>query len=170
VLGAEVELQARPLPGLSLEAGFGWLDTAFEKFTVTKAVNQRRGTPESVPFDYSGNPLISAPRYSVSAIVDYEIPLSGFGSLIPQYDFSWRSTAYFDPAALDPISQEPYWLHNARLAYRTPDGRIEVAGWVQNFLDEQYRADSFDLSLQYNTILEVWGDPRTYGLTVTYTW
>jgi outer membrane receptor protein involved in Fe transport len=171
VWGAEVDLTVRPLPGLTIQAGFGWLDSRFEDFVVSKAVSLgSRGEPNEAEFDYSGNPLISAPSYNVSGIVEYEIPFFGLGSLIPGYDVSWRSKIYFDPAKLDPISQEPYWLHNARIAYRTPDGRIEVAGWVENLLDEQYKADAFDLALAYGTILEVWGDPRTYGVTVTFTW
>jgi outer membrane receptor protein involved in Fe transport len=170
VWGAEVELSSRPLPGLFLQAGFGWLDATFKDFTVRKATLAPRGQGDLATFDYDGNPLISAPRYSVSGIVEYEIPLSRFGSLIPQYAFSWRSKAYLDPQALDPISQEPYWLHNARLTYRTPDGRIEIAGWVENFLNQYYKEDVFDLTRDFDTILEVWGDPRTYGFTVTYRW
>ena len=72
--------------------------------------------------------------------------------------------------ASDPISQDAYILHNARLAYRTRDGRFEVAGWVRNFMDKYYKIDVFDFSRDFNTILEVWGDPRTYGLTLTYAW
>jgi iron complex outermembrane receptor protein len=170
VWGAEVELQARPLPGLSISSGFGFIDGHFVDFTVQKATVAPRGQGDLSTFDYDGNPLIAAPRYSVSAIVEYEIPLPGLGSLTPQYDFSWRSKTYLDPQALDPISQPAYWIHNARLAYRTPDGRIELAGWVENFLTEYYKEDVFDLTRSFNTILEVWGDPRTYGVTITYTW
>jgi iron complex outermembrane receptor protein len=171
VWGAEIELQARPLPGLSIQGGFGWLDGHFKDFVVRKAINAPRGQGSALtPFDYDGNPLIAAPKYSVSAIVDYEIPLGRFGSLIPGYDFSWRSKVYLDPQSLDPISQPPYWIHNARLAYRTPDARIEIAGWVENFTNTYYKEDVFDLTRDFDTILEVWGDPRTYGVTVTYTW
>ena len=102
--------------------------------------------------------------------MEYEIPLFGWGSLVPQYDFSWRSKVYLDPQQLDPISQPAYWLHNARLAYRTEDGRIEVAAWVRNFLDEQYRVDVFDITREFNTILEAWGDPRLFGLTLSFNW
>jgi iron complex outermembrane receptor protein len=169
VWGAEVELMARPLPGLSIQAGFGWLDATFKDFTVTKTVLNPRGSPDPATFDYDGHPLISAPAYSLSGTVEYEVPLGRWGSLLPQYSFSYRSKVYFDPQHLDPISQPAYWLHNARLAYRTADGRIEVAGWVENFMNEFYRDDVFDLTREFNTILEVWGDPRTYGLTVTFT-
>jgi hypothetical protein len=30
--------------------------------------------------------------------------------------------------------------------------------------------DVFDLTRDYNTILEVWGEPRTYGVTLSLNW
>jgi outer membrane receptor protein involved in Fe transport len=171
VLGAEVDLEARPLPGLFVQTSFGFLDTAFEDFVVTKVVSLgSRGEPIEQTFDYKGNPLIAAPRFSLSSIVEQTIPLFGWGFLVPQYSFSYRSKQYLDPQQLDPISQDPYWVHSARLAYRTPDERIEVAGWVENFLDEPYKIDAFDLTREYNSITEVWSDPRTFGITLSYSW
>jgi outer membrane receptor protein involved in Fe transport len=167
VLGAEIEIQARPLPGLMVQFGAGWLDSEFEDFNVNKAVNAPRQDPNTPPvdFDYSGNPLISAPEWSLSGIVEYQIPLFSWGSIVPQYTFSYRTKVYQDPQKIDPISQDAYWVHGARLAYRTPDGRFEIAGWVENFLNERYKEDTFDLTLGDNAILEVWNDPRMYGVT-----
>ncbi len=171
VLGAELDFRANPLPGLSVQGSFGYLDTSFLDFTVTKCVERgSRGECFPFTFDYGGNPLLSAPEFSLAAIVEYDIPLFGWGFLRPQYDFSWRSKLWLDPQKLDPISQPAYWLHNLRLAYRTPDERIEVAGWVENLTDERYKIDVFDLSRDYNSILEVWADPRTYGITLSYAW
>ena len=167
VLGAELEIQARPLPGLLIQFGGGWLKGEFDNFVVSKAVLQTRGQGSLNTFDYSGNPLISAPEWNFSGLAEYQIPLFGLGSLVPQYDFSYRTKVYLDPQALDPISQDGFWNHNARLAYRTPDGRLEVAAWVENLTEERYKIDVFDLSLDQNSILEVWNDPRMYGLTVS---
>jgi outer membrane receptor protein involved in Fe transport len=170
VLGAEAELRVRPIPGLLISSSMGWLDSEFKEFTVTKVVGQPRGSPKPVDFDYTGNNLVAAPVWNFSVITEYEIPLFGWGSLIPQYDFNYRSKAYLDPQKIDPISQDPYWLHNARIAYRTPDDRIELSFWVSNLLEEEYKVDVFDLARQSNTILEVWGEPRTYGVTLSLNW
>lgn len=88
-------------------------------------------------------------------------------TLVPQYTVSWRSKVYLDPQRLDPISQEPYWLHNARLAYRSLDGRFDIAAWVENFLEKRYKIDHFDRSLGENRMLEVWNEPRMFGVTVS---
>ena len=68
---------------------------------------------------------------------------------------------------LDPISQNAYWLHNARLAYRIPGGRFEIAAWVVNFLEKRYKIDHFDLSLGEFRMLEVWNQPRMFGVTLS---
>jgi hypothetical protein len=171
VLGAEAELRIRPLPGLLISGNLGWLDSEFTDFVVEKSIpNPRSGNPERVPFDYGGNRLVAAPEWNWSVITEYEIPLFGWGSLVPQYDFNYRSKAYLDPQMFDPISQDGYWLHNARIAYRTPDERIELAFWVSNLFDEEYKVDVFDVSRSFKTILEVWGEPRMYGVTLSLNW
>jgi iron complex outermembrane receptor protein len=167
VLGAEFDIKIRPLPGLVIQIGGGYLDTEFEDFSVTKAVDQPRGIGTPVVFDYSGNSLIAAPKWNFSGVVNYEIKLSRFGSLVPQYTFSYRSKVYHDPQGLELISEDRFILHNARLSYRTADGRYEIAGWIENILDKRYKIDTFDLSLGENSVLEVWNDPRLYGLTVS---
>jgi iron complex outermembrane receptor protein len=146
----------------------GWLDSEFKDFVATKTSGRGQGT--SIGFDAAGNPLVAAPDWNFSGIIRYEIPLFGWGYLIPQYDVSWRSKAYFDPHRIDPISQDAYWLHNTRIAYRTPDNRIEVAFWVSNLFDEEYKVDVVDLTRTAATIREVWGEPRTYGVTLSLNW
>jgi outer membrane receptor protein involved in Fe transport len=170
VLGAEVELRVRPLPGLLVSANMGWLDSEFTDFMVTKTVPQKRGAPKPQNFDYAGNRLVAAPEWNFSVVTEYEILLFGWGSLVPQWDFNYRSKAYLDPQMVDPISQDAYWLHNARIAYRTPDGRIELAFWVSNIFEKEYKIDVFDITRESNTILEVWGEPRTYGVTLSLNW
>jgi iron complex outermembrane receptor protein len=170
IRGAEVELRVKPLPGLLLSANFGWLDSEFKDFAVTKSVASPGGGSESADFNYAGNPLVAAPEWNFAGIAEFEMPLFGWGSLIPHWDVNYRSKAYFDPQMLDPISQNGYWIHNARIAYRTPYDRIELAFWVANVFDEEYKVDAFDPNPDYNTLLEAWGEPRTYGVTLSLNW
>jgi len=113
---------------------------------------------------------VAAPKWNFAVITKYEIPLFGWGSLVPQYDFNFRSKVYLDPQQTDPISQDAYWIHNTRIAYQTPDDRIELAFWVSNLFDEEYKVDAFDITREFNTILEVWGKPRMYGVTLSLNW
>ena len=66
-----------------------------------------------------------------------------------------------------PFGQEPFWVFNAALSWRSEDGRRELTGWVRNFLDEHYKTQSFDLTRSLNLILDTYADPRTFGITAT---
>ncbi len=169
VLGAELEIRATPIRGLELQLAGGWLDSEFKEFVVEKFISNPRGVSVQPParFNYKGNPLIAAPELSLSGLAEYSIRFFHLGTLVPHYDFRFRSKVYLDPQARDPISQEAFMVHNARLSYRTRDGRIEVAAWVENFMDKRYKIDVFDLTIDQETILEVWNEPRMYGLTLT---
>ena len=168
VWGVEAELSLEPVDHLVIKPSFGWLDSKFGDFPVTTAFANPRGPPDVQNNNWKGNNTINSPEYNANAVVTYELFLNRWGALIPQYDFSYRSKVWFDPKNIDPISQPAYWLHNARLSYRFPNETVEVAFWVQNFLDKEYKVDSFDVTREYQTILEVWGDPRTYGVSVWY--
>jgi iron complex outermembrane receptor protein len=187
VYGLELEINARPVPGLDIRLQGGWLESQYLDFTRTffRFVSSPGGGVFAVPLtaDFTGNRLISSPKYSLAMIAEYEIPLGKYGSLVPQYDVTYKSETFFDPTegtglprreGQEPLpdlalGQKGYWLHNLRLAYRPwEDGRIEIAGWVRNLTDEEYKIDAFDVTEAYSLILEVWGEPRTYGVSLTF--
>ncbi len=43
-----------------------------------------------------------------------------------------------------------------------------LTGFVHNFMDEHYKTQSFDLSRNIGIILDAYADPRTYGITVNF--
>jgi iron complex outermembrane receptor protein len=189
VRGVEVSFDARPFPGLYISIGAGWLDSEFVDFMVTKRVRQLAGgpdpggDPQDKTFDYSGNPTIAAPEWNVSGTIEQEITLPrDWGVIVPQFSFSWRSEYFTDPSAAvfafseqapfetyndGVLSQPSYWLLNARLSYRWTE-RFEIAGWVENITNQEYLNDSFDLSQCCAMILQVYGRPRMYGMTISY--
>ena len=65
------------------------------------------------------------------------------------------------------IGQKAYWRHNLRLTYRSPDGSLELAGWVRNVANEVYKTLAFDASTAAGLVGNLVGDPRTYGISVT---
>ena len=58
-------------------------------------------------------------------------------------------------------------LHNIRLSYVTPDGMVEVSGWVRNFTDTRYKTYAFDASIFAETVINFVGDPRTGGVDIS---
>jgi outer membrane receptor protein involved in Fe transport len=182
VYGAELDLVARPLPGLYLQARLSWLESQFLDFTQ---VNQTLidGNIFTSEVQNTGNPLLNSPSYKVSLTAEQTIPLGRFGTLTARWDGAWTDDTNYDatnsrgvPNIVNEqflpehtIGQSAYWLHNVRLAYRTPSGAIEVAGFVRNVENTSYKTFAFDGSQFQNTTIYFVGDPRTYGVTVTTT-
>ena len=133
--------------------------------------------------DYSGNDLANAPRYKVSGTVEWAFDLGRWGSVIPRYDVSWTDDQFFDPTqgrgavtftgqqSLPEfaVAQPQLWLHHVRLAYRTPSGNVEIAGWARNVTDEVYKTYVFDASRFSSSVLNFVGEPRTVGADLTIT-
>ena len=190
VFGVELELHSRPLDGLidydalDLRFNFGWLESRYKDFVDTFQKNVGRPSRRTeLLIDYTGNRLVGSPNFSWSGAVEWELPLfhpdsARYGVLIPHYDFAYKDDVFFDPSEgrgilqtfSDPftIGQEAYWLHNFRLTYREPNGRWEIAGWVRNAFDQVYKVDAFDISEGFDLIIQVIGEPRTFGATVTF--
>jgi iron complex outermembrane receptor protein len=184
--GFEIDLQMTPADGLFMSVGIGVLDAEFTEFAVLRSFrDSTAGCPRPprcpVVFevqDFSGNPLVAAPPVTVTAVAHYDVDLGRFGTLTPRLDASYKGRTYFDPGdatanppqPLEAASQDPFWLLNARLAYRTPNDRIEVAGWVRNAMDKAYLIDSFDVRNGLGAFLDVYGTPRTYGVTISMRW
>ena len=190
VYGIEVDLLASPIPDMSVTFNAAWVESDYTEFIVNlpfELKQERRPGPRPPPvrytrqFDYSGNPLIASPRFSMTGSVDYKIELPGaiqgrpLGSLTPRFSFTWKDDVYFDagrgtgsllnfPEAT--FGQKAFWTFNAGLAWTSEDERYEISGWVHNFLNEIYKTQSYDLSRGYQLTTDVYADPRTYGVTV----
>ncbi len=59
-------------------------------------------------------------------------------------------------------------MANARIGYTGGDGQWEIAAFVNNLFEEEYRVYAFDSSLFAGVVAGVYGKPLTYGLTVSW--
>jgi len=191
VYGTELDFRIEPLAGflpgafdgLVLTGRFGWLESQFIDFT--NEIFRQKGI-EFVPVieDFSGNPLISSPRFTLSGAVEWTFELGRWGSLVPRYDFAWTDDVFFDPTAgvgiksVDgnlflpeyAVGQRKYWLHNLRLAYVAPAGNMELAVWVRNLADQRYKSYAFDATSFAKLTINFVGPPRTIGMDLSISW
>jgi iron complex outermembrane receptor protein len=182
ILGVEASLNAEPIEGLKIRYEVGWLDSEYPDFVST--ILRREATPPGAPkvinsitADYTGNRLLASPDWSMSGSVEYSIPLPlGLGALVPRFSFSWQDDIFYDPAEGKgtlqelpdgTIAQKDYWLLHGGLLWRNEGDWLEVSGWVRNITDEAYRVQSFDLTDDFQFVADYYGDPRTYGFTVS---
>jgi iron complex outermembrane receptor protein len=188
IKGIEADITARPVDGLKLTATVGILDSKFKDFIVGNV------SPDApplavgpiVPFDYSANNLIYAPKFSGSLGAEYTVP-TGFGSVVA--NASVRHISSYDQQ----ISLGPLTVNR--------DGGGAVTSVVVNGNDPRVRTpsqDLFDASMTFNfdmsgteayltvfgrnllderlagssfTVAGLWSfasaiEPRTYGATV----
>ncbi len=190
VLGAELDVKVKPIEdlvddlfdGLEIQARVGWLRSQFLDFTQTKIQIIDMVTPIQETVDFSGNPLINSPEWKVNLSVQWPLDFGRYGRVIPRYDGTWTDDIYFDPTAGRGIpnsttgltlpeyalGQRAFWLHNLRLAYQTPDGHVELAGWVRNLENTIYKTYAFDASRFSSVIVNFVGQPRTYGMSLSF--
>ena len=174
----------RLVEGLRLSANFSWLHGEYLNFTTfRKFLFPLQATPFNVAVDYSGKQLQNSPEYKVSGTAEWTFDLGRFGYVVPRYDVNWSDDVFFDPnegrGSINPdgtptlveygVGQKAYFLHNVRLAYRTPSSNVEVAGWIRNLEDRVYKNFAFDVSRFSALVLNFPGEPRTIGIDVVFT-
>src|SRR5262249_21266689 len=149
---------------------FGWLESEFLDFVLLQQAAISTGAGQQIinrEIQNSGNPLLNSPHFKVSITTEQTVPIGHWGYVALRYDGAWSDTTYYDATKgrgiPNPdnfqflpkytIAQRAYWLHGLRLSYRTPDGRVELAGWVRNLENTAYKTFAFDGStFQHTTI------------------
>lgn len=183
--GAELATIFRPIENLVADVRFGWLETRFLDFTdtVARPVPGTTGQIFRQVFDFNGNQLPNAPRFKVSASIEYGFDLNRIGRITPRYDLAWTDDVNFDQSGgrgspnitgaifmpENTIGQRQFMLHNIRISYLTPSERIEFTTWVRNLTNEVYKTLAFNASGGPGIVGSLVGDPRTYGVSLKLT-
>ena len=152
VYGADLSAVIRPRRHFDVSLAGGYLDTRYTRFTALA------GT------DYSGNQLISAPRWSFSGAVNATQPLGSRAELRERLDGSFQSSTFLTPDNAPAYRVPAFGLLNARLGVGLDGGRYEIAAFGRNLTSTRYvayRSPSITLDLlDYN-------EPTTYGVQLT---
>jgi len=153
IYGLEAELTVKPTEQLEAFVSVSLLSSEYRNFV------------DDLGNDFSGNTLINAPEFSMSAGLSWTQPIGGAGSLRATADGSYQSKVYLTPDNSSAYSQDPVTMLNARLAWTPPGGGYEVALWGKNLTDERwvnFMAPIITMDqLNYN-------DPETYGIEFSY--
>ena len=157
--GVDLQLVAKPTAELTTTLNLGLLSTRIDRW------NANNGTGSAV--DYTGNRLPLAPRGSLSLVVDYRKDLAD-GTLGLLFDANYRSMQRFDVANDPLITQNGFWLANARASYSFGGGRYEAALYGRNLFDKQYLVGGINLSNPFGLVQQVVGTPRSVGATFSF--
>ena len=157
VKGLDLDVAWRPIAELTLQAGVGLLDSELGPFVNAAGVLQ------------DGNRMPNAPTFSLKAAVSYDIQL-------PQ-DFTARvslqpshATSTYRDTENTPIARTPgYWTLDGSILLTSPSRPWTVSLWGKNLTDELYLTQVVDVTgLGFGA--KIYGQPRTYGLTVGVEW
>jgi iron complex outermembrane receptor protein len=151
VWGAELEIDSRPIDGLTLQAGLGVLDATAEDIpTITgDAVRDRN--------------MVGAPELSLNALIRYEWPALG-GRMALQAWGNHQDEIWYD-IQNHPISKEDgYTVVNFRASYAPEDNGWELYAFLNNAFEEEYKSYTFDFSGLFGFNQQAFGPPRWWGV------
>ena len=170
VKGIELETTIRPLPGLTLDGAFSYLDFQYKKLTGATAVTLGMITPYT-------------PKTKYSFGVQYDIPEVAGGTLSARFDGSYQSKVYTEALNYDAVSVATraggplptliatnringYFLGNGRLTWKSGEDDWSVSAEVQNIFNKYYFTSLYEQYASPGTISGAPGMPRTFALTV----
>ena len=112
--------------------------------------------------DQSGKQLVGAPELTYNIRASYNQSMS-FGDISASVTLSHEDEARRDYVD-DRIKVDERDLLDARLAWTSTDGSMELALWGKNLTEEDYISHMYVIGPGG---IGVWGAPRTFGLTGT---
>jgi iron complex outermembrane recepter protein len=156
--GAELEIDAIPLPDLTIRANYAYLDQGYSKVF-----------PDAVAAGLTLNTAITtAPKNEYSIAVDYTTHLSNGATVVPA--LNWRYVGPRSEGTPPEQAQTPgYGLLGGNLAYNAPSQKWSVALWGKNLLDKYYYVDysaGADTNMGITQVTP--GRPREFGASVCY--
>ncbi|CAD7340169.1 TonB-dependent receptor [Sphingomonadales bacterium 56] len=155
IQGFELDLIAKPIDALTLSVNYAYLDAKFQQI-----------------LDQAGNDITSrytfveAPKHTLTTSLEYRFPDTPIGVLTANIDYFLKSkvsTSTADPRYV--IGD--YGLLNARLTLSDIPvgfGSWRLSAFGKNLTDKEYYIAHFNGGLPS----AIFGDPRTYGLELTF--
>ena len=175
IRGLEAELIWAPTDNLTLGASGTLMDPEYTEFSIPVGVDEA-GDP--IVVDVSDTPFLYAPKESFTLSADYDVPLDR-KRLNFHVDYAYRSDTYgvgplvgeglFGGANPDTNKIDAYGILNGQISLTFDDPSVELAFYARNILEKEYIQRILaleDTPLGISSYLP--GDPRTYGVSLTW--
>jgi iron complex outermembrane receptor protein len=153
--GGELEAIAQPTADLRLQVGAGYTAAHYDSGVVNLE-------------DVSGRQVANAPRWSVSGSASWHLfdawnmrySLLGSGNGVTQQYYAADNSPY--------SLQRGYTLANGGLTAESLDRSLKLHLWANNLFNRQYFTTILPGQSFMNASFALRGNPRTYGLQVSY--
>jgi iron complex outermembrane receptor protein len=156
IKGAELEISARPVGGLQVEAALSYLDFKFTRIGAAGATIPGVTLATEEPF---------APTRKASIGLQYELALGSRGLLIPRLDASYQSEFFTDISNSPDAQVAGHTLVNARLLWQSAS-QWDATLAVTNLTDRFYYINKFRVAPPTNIVEGQPGAPRQWLFTL----
>lgn len=153
VAGIELEATWIITDNLTLSGFYAYQDSEFEETDI----------PGTAWPNQDGQDLIRSPEVKYNLDLDYFIPLDS-GSEISanlNYRFTDDQRGELEPWAIQP----KFDLLDARITWSNSEDTLDISLWGRNLTDKAYISHLYATA---SSIVALYGDPRTFGLSVNY--
>ncbi|MEM8496834.1 MAG: TonB-dependent receptor [Pseudomonadota bacterium] len=154
IQGIELDFVWNIGDNVQITGNYAHLDTEVNDLVIETAAG---------PVDASGSDLRQAPENSYNIAAKYMLP-TNHGT----YDFRIE-LSHMDRQITDYLDQrtriDEHDLIDARFAWTSTNENLEIALWGKNLAEEDYISHSYVIG---PGVIGVWGAPRTYGVTATW--
>jgi len=166
VRGAELELDAEPIPGFLIDASLAYLDFDYKSISAQAATS-------GIGLEDNGQ-YIQEWQWSIGA--QYRIEMGGSGSLTPRIDVNFEDDFNRNADNVDAVTEardifghiDSRVLVNGRLTYRSADENWEIALEGKNLTNKLYYSDIFDNRGSTQSVQGSPGMPRTFAVTLKH--
>jgi iron complex outermembrane receptor protein len=179
--GVELEGQAEPIDGVSLNFGLAYLDATYTSNVAAPNYPACTGAAASCPRtqDLSGRPTPFSPKWSGNLGAEYTTdPFLGGYTAALRADVSFYTRQYSENTLNPQAMIDGQTLLGGRLTFENPDGDLRLAIFAENLTDERYYNLKFAQTLAGPMGVNVpatgatlyrgyQGAPRTFGASLT---
>ncbi|WP_235302830.1 TonB-dependent receptor [Sphingopyxis sp. MWB1] len=160
IRGVEAEINATPLPGLSLVSNIGYTDAKLTEDQVSDVVVAAGRKGDRLPF---------VPKWNLSGSAEYIWSLSDSLEGMMRLDASYVGSSYSTLAATDAYRRkvDAYGLVNARIGIQSPDSDWSAHLYVNNIFDALAITTKSSSSNTGGLTVTHGAPPRTIGLSLT---
>jgi hypothetical protein len=154
--GAEAQLIARPIEGLTIDTSATYVQTEIDQFVGFDALAHFG--------DQSGTPFPFSPKWHLVSDVEYAFPVWSDMRAFVGGSVTYNSRTFAGVGADELLRIDPFVLVDLRAGVEQRDGRYRLWIWGRNVGD----AYSWSNVLAYgNAVSRFVGEPATYGISLS---
>jgi iron complex outermembrane recepter protein len=171
--GVDLELSYFPIDSLELGLSYTWIDAQYDNFVIPAIPGGAGAFANSQ--NLSDSPISLTPRNTVTAQATYHWPVdSKVGKIATTVSGYGRSSVTFSDVPTPGFTRYDvgpgFTILNLSQEWRGIFGsHADLVIWGRNLADRQYAINSSNQMLTFGYANYTYGDPRTFGANVRYT-